>query len=137
MDPELENVPGGLNMVPPSNPPTLPEVNTAAGEAPLDDEPSSLPTNRVRDVRVDQNGVQIITSTLNQLLDVEAIVAGEGSVQFIGTTTHETLQDVARTCIIRQTNPPIFPARSGTQAQTTSFGHVYGSGRPLGSHPDP
>ena len=127
MDHESHNLPAGPDPASPLDPST--EENAAPEDAPVTDV-SSLPINRIRDVRVEQDGVQIITSTLQQLLDVEAIVAGDGSVQFIGTTTDATLQEVARACLIRQANTPGFSGRM--QAQATNFGTAYGSGRPLG-----
>jgi hypothetical protein len=106
-----------------------PPLDGAETPFPTPTDGSPPPTNHIKDIKVEQDGIQIIVSTRGHLLDVRNVSAGRGSAQFIGTTEDQSLQDVTRVLVQRQGIPsdPLAPNGSGS----AGFGNTYGSGYTL------
>jgi hypothetical protein len=71
-----------------------------ANSQPID---QSSPTHRIKNIKVGNNGVQLLVSTGNQLYDAEDVEAGDSAWQSVGTWNDEAFIKVAETIRQRQT----------------------------------
>lgn len=88
---------------------------------------NSRPTHRLQNVKVGDNGVQLLMSTKDHLYDARGVEAGQHSYQVIGAWEEGSVQELVGILSPRQAKS------NNDSAGTVRSSQAYGPGQKLGS----